>query len=202
MSELTQEQFLQTVKNHEINIIKDDGVYRYILFKNPSDGDRWFELITWPGSLCIGGDMGTYVFSRINDMFDFFRKEKINADYWHQKMVADSKFEKAIEFSPQLAENYVKENLQQYLHNKTTSEKERIISDVLTKVDFYSGVDGLIYSLGEFEDYESGLTLEGFTENMYEHNFETYTYHFLWCLYAIVWGIGKYDEANHEPQTA
>ena len=92
--ECTEQMFLDDVKNHQISIIKDDGLHRFIRFKRPDSTSYWFDLITWPGFLCISGDCGTYVFSRTEDMFDFFKmrdgdfnKKKdrllnINPRYW------------------------------------------------------------------------------------------------------------------------
>ena len=71
--ECTEQRFLDDVKNHQISIIKDDGLHRFIRFKRPDSTSYWFDLITWPEFLCISGDCGTYVFSRTEDMFKFFR---------------------------------------------------------------------------------------------------------------------------------
>lgn len=67
-----EKQFLNDVKDHGIDIKLDIGAYRHIKFKNPKYGYYWFELITTPNQLTIHGDCGTYVFSRIEDMFCFF----------------------------------------------------------------------------------------------------------------------------------
>jgi hypothetical protein len=32
-----------------------------------------FDVVTWPGHLSISGDMGCFVFTRVDDMFTFFR---------------------------------------------------------------------------------------------------------------------------------
>ena len=58
--EVTKESFLKNVKAHKMHVLKDDGVYRHVKFKNPETGNRWFEIVTWPNCLCIGGDMGNY----------------------------------------------------------------------------------------------------------------------------------------------
>lgn len=202
MTEPTKEEFLKHVENHKMEIINDSGVCRHILFKKPNDSDRYFQITTWPNHLCISGDMGTYVFSRLYDMFDFFRKEKHDPGYVHSKMASDSLFEKAIQFSPALAERYVKEYLPQILEDASPTEKARITDEVLSEIDFHSGVDGLIYSLNEYEDSESGLTLEKLTENIFEYDFTTYTYHYLWCLHAIYWAIQQYDKLKQEASHA
>ena len=32
------------------------------------------------------------------------------------------------------------------------------------------------------------------TCKLYQTDFKTYTHNFIWCLYAIVWGISQYDK--------
>lgn len=49
----TEEQFLGCVKNHSMEIIKDDDVHRHIKFSNNGSSDYRIDLITWPGCLCI-----------------------------------------------------------------------------------------------------------------------------------------------------
>jgi hypothetical protein len=33
-------------------------------------------------------------------------------------------------------------------------------------------------------------------QDLWESNFERYTFHFIWCCYAIAWGIKTYDESK------
>ena len=68
--------FLRDVAEHEMIVVRDDGVHRHIRFKKPGTSCMHFDLITWPGYLCYTGDMGTYVFSRLTDMFEFFRTDR------------------------------------------------------------------------------------------------------------------------------
>src|SRR5690348_13144744 len=91
--------FLKDVSTHEMIVIRDDGANRHIRFKRPGTSCMYFDLITWPGYLCYTGDMGTYVFSRLEDMFEFFRTDRdynkrkgrelsINPKYWGEKLQA------------------------------------------------------------------------------------------------------------------
>lgn len=101
--ESVEKRFLDDVKDHQLTIENDGEVHRSLLFKCPGSSYYHFRLNTWPGHLCISGDMGTYVFARTHDMFDFFRmddkdfnfsKDKqlnINTDYWAQKVRSEDK---------------------------------------------------------------------------------------------------------------
>ena len=71
MTTLTLEQFLDDVKNHELTIHQNNGVYRHLTFKNADDCHQSFNITTFPNHLVITGDMGTLVFSRLYDMFNF-----------------------------------------------------------------------------------------------------------------------------------
>lgn len=71
-----EQRFLNDVANHEMIIIRDDGVNRHVRFKRPNSSCMYFDLITWPGHLCYTGDMGSYVFRRLEDMFEFFRTDR------------------------------------------------------------------------------------------------------------------------------
>jgi hypothetical protein len=68
----TEEHFLNDIKKHSMSIRKDEGMYRHLTFTNNDSSFYQFDLITWPGHLTISGDMGTYTFACIPDMFDFF----------------------------------------------------------------------------------------------------------------------------------
>src|SRR5688500_14967297 len=83
------ERFKKDTADHEMTVLHDDGLYRHLRFQSPARGTYWFDLITWPGSLTIRGDLGNaYTFSRELDMFPFFRSRTggINPHYWAQKL--------------------------------------------------------------------------------------------------------------------
>ena len=81
--------FKRDVAKHEMTVLHDDGLYRHLRFARPKPASfmYWFDLITWPGSLTIRGDIGeSYTFSRLPDMFEFFRGKDINPHYWSEKL--------------------------------------------------------------------------------------------------------------------
>lgn len=96
------ERFASDVANHEMTVLRDEGLYRHVRFQrvtvNEETGKRersssyWFDLITWPGCLAITGDMDSYLFARTDDMFGFFRLHGggINPGYWAEKIRAGS----------------------------------------------------------------------------------------------------------------
>lgn len=83
-----EQSFLKDVEKHEMRVLLQCGLYRHLLFAQPGNGNMWFEIITWPNKLTISGDMGTWVFSRVEDMFNFFRSAelRIKPNYWGEKL--------------------------------------------------------------------------------------------------------------------
>lgn len=96
MNDDVAERFAADVAQHQMTVLRDDGLYRHLQFvrvaPSPKTGKPerssfyWFELVTWPGHLAVTGDCGTYVFARIEDMFEFFRGDRINPGYWAEKV--------------------------------------------------------------------------------------------------------------------
>ena len=144
MREPTPEMFLKDVKDHKLTILKDEGLYRHIRLSKPGTGIMRFDLITWPGYLCYTGDMGTYVFTRTADMFEFFRRSdddrryRIDLRYWAKK--CESRDRDGIkEFSEELFTRAVMEYLVDWIreHREDTTKEERrelwnaVVSDVI-----------------------------------------------------------------------
>jgi hypothetical protein len=193
------EQFQKDVAKHELTIIRDEGLYRHLRFaKNTASWDQAFQIITFPGSLVYTGDMGTYVFSRIPDMFQFFRGHKerplqINPSYWAEKCDAASRFGNGIK---EWCADAFREFVRHKLDDSEAPDEIRELADetVLAHAD-----DGQIMAtaaLWQFQDDISDRSrafecLEGFDPTRY-------TFHYLWCCYALVWAIDRYDQALEE----
>ena len=83
--------FLSDVVEHRMKVHMDNGVYRHLEFSKPGTNCYRFDITTWPGYLCVTGDMGTWTFSRLRDMFEFFGgafEHGINTGYWSEKFEA------------------------------------------------------------------------------------------------------------------
>lgn len=209
--------FLNDVANHEMSVIREDGVYRHIRFKRPDSGCYRFDLITWPGYLCYTGDMGTYVFSRTNDMFEFFRTDRecmtlsenrslaINPSYWSEKVQSDSRFGKGTEcFSEELFREAIERDFNAHFDQRApdddASDEVKSAFNEL-KDDAWEAVEDEILSVDSLEgqgvsaayDFKRG---ELVFEDFFEHRLTDYTFHFIWCCYALAWGIRTYDQAK------
>ncbi len=187
------EQFLRNVENHQMQSLKEDGVFRYIVMGDGSFNMK-YNITTWPDYLCISGDMGCFVFSRIDDMFRFFRvtddELNINKGYWHEKLQSVDRVDGSMEWSADLFTEEIKNHFDMYLESESDDElKSKIWEDVKSEVLYYA--DSEYEAVGAVNRFESN----GFRfEDFWECTVKEYTYRFVWCLYAIVYAIQQYDK--------
>jgi hypothetical protein len=178
----------------------------------------WFDIITWPGKLCISGDMGCYVFSRLHDMFEFFRHNGINGPdkslyindgYWAEKLVSAActgRYEgKVRRWSSDAFRVKLEERLAQHLQECDLPENEEWSPEMADELR--EAIEELIDDAGE--DQSSAIReacnfdMHGLAfEDAWEWDCTEWDFSFLWCLYAIVWGIGKFDEAQAKLEAA
>lgn len=208
--------FLGDVAAHEMIIFQDDGVHRHIRFGKPGTSCMHFDLITWPGYLCYTGDMGTYVFSRLPDMFEFFRTDRdwamrngrtlaINPGYWGEKLQAVERSGDAgryREFDEEAFNRAVLEDLVSWIRNhayETTKDERRdlweaVVSDVIGADSDIGGNRKQIaaYDFGHRVNDRLRFSFLDF----WDHNFTDFTHGFIWCCYALAWGVAKYDAAK------
>ena len=120
-----EQHFLEDIGRHQMTVIQDSEERRHLRFKSPGTTINYFDLITWAGHLCFTGDHGTYVFSRVQDMFEFFRSTRkyalaapltldINPPYWSEKVLSQDVHGKVEEYSPAM----FRRNVQEYFNNR------------------------------------------------------------------------------------
>ena len=222
MSACTEERFLMDVGSHVMEVLRDDGVYRHIRFKKPGTGCMHFDLVTWPGYLAYSGDMGCYVFSRLDDMFEFFRTDRryssgrlgINLGYWSEKLQAvdgNRDHASAKEFSEDKFKRVINEYRLEWVrkaareHLLSRDERRELWEAVDKGVPVETGGDAAIAAACAFSWPPPWQTVSGAHSNarwqfedLWEHDFTNYTFHFVWCCYALAWGIKTYDEAKEK----
>jgi hypothetical protein len=200
------EAFTRDAADHELTILHDDGLYRHLRFVRmvtQEDGTRkptssyWFDVITWPGSLAVNGDMEGFMFSRLTDMFEFFRGHEPNPQYWAEKLQGQPRVKGYSEevFRQNVLDDYagavdcggVPKGLgrairEQVLGNGDTYF-EQGARDVLDEFEYLPGDAPAVGKPWRFD-------------NTWEWDLTDYTHQFLWCCSAIPWGIGRYDQAK------
>lgn len=199
--------FKRDIASHVMEVIRDDGVSRHIRFKRPGTMCMHFDLITWPGYLCYTGDMGTYVFRRLHDMFQFFRRGegrapyRIDRRYWAEKVEACDKGDGIKEFSEEKFERAVKEYLLEWVRNsaeRTTRQERRDLWDAV--------MDEVIGADGDSGGYRKQVALHDFSHQVnarlkfyfqdFEYSVEDFTHRFTWCCHALEWAVATYDAAK------
>lgn len=220
--QLTEQQFLKEVANHKMTVLHDDGVYRHIRFKDPDTICMHFDLITYPGYLVYSGDMGCYVFSRLSDMFEFFRTDRqhlrtgktlgINLGYWCEKLQAvDGNRHQAgaTEFSEEKFKRVIVEYLVSWIRDnayRTSKEERRELWDEV--MDEVIGADGdsggyrMQAAAYDFSHTTRSSDIEFYFRDLFEYDFTEYTHSFMWCCYALAWGIQQYDNAKKQIEVA
>lgn len=196
--------FAKDIATHAMTVELDNGVYRSLRFASTGEHpwNQWFRIVTYPGELVITGDMSTFVFSRTDDMFEFFRNDggRVNLSYWSEKLVAHAKHSGHREFSEELFEANVAEAVKNYLEFAELSEEQRTeLNDIITDEVLPLRHDGEYGAIRAMMDVEIAGQ-RPFAE-FYEWNNREYTYHFVWCCHAIVWAIQQYD-AMKDAETA
>lgn len=208
----TVETFLRDVADHEMIVLQDNGVHRHILFKNPETSVEHFSILTFPGFLCYSGDMGTFVFHRTHDMFEFFRADAyrerrggglcVNLSYWAEKVEAIDRHGSIKEFDADKFRARIWERFVDWArdHRDETGKEERrelweaICSEVLDIDDSDNGMRR------QAAAYDFGLQVNQAVyfrfQDFYEVSVERYSYRFVWCCYALAWAIKKYDAAK------
>ena len=195
--------FLQDVKDHSMEVLRDDGVSRHLRFSDNGSSIHQFSILTEPNILMIYGDTGCYTFQRLNDMFCFFRMDKndfsrrkdrtlqINPSYWNEKVI-DGR-DRCMEFDFEGTKENIKESLIDiYEGDNEYGELEDLDKESIERI-----LDEIFY-------YENDDTVQQVAERISEHGELGYDYldlitysptsEYMWIIRAIVWGINQYDE--------
>lgn len=214
----TEASFLKDVAKHTMTVLMDQGnSYRHIRFSQAGSSNMYFDLITVPGKLIYTGDMGTYVFERLRDMFDFFRTDSrdgngsgklgINTGYWSEKLIATSSCGPrslgAEEFDEKHFDSVLYEKLVCWIkenRNETDRDERRDLWDTVVSDVFEADADsgGFRKQIAAHDFYHHvNDDVGGFSfVDLFDHRFTKPTYHFVWACYAIAWGIQQWDMAN------
>jgi len=184
-------------RDYKMEVIKDNGVHRHLSFKHNDKHDGSFQITTWPGHLCMSGDMGCFVFSRIQDMTGFFSGGGISPSYWSEKCLAGASHNGGLKnFDFDTFSKGITEILSQRLDAKDYEEatvekaKEALESLEWIEPDEYGAVAYL-------RELDSDLV-----ELCDLPNFDVWNFHYLFACYAINFACNTYLAAKQEAETA
>ena len=170
----------QRIKNdlseHTIKVIQSDGFHRHWVCRKPGTNVMWFDVITWPGVLCIRGDMGTYAFSRTEDMLAFMRSSCMSYSYAAEKCVARDR---------DGIDEFKMEVILEHLDFEMEDIADTCEHDRLSKLRELKEIIEDIYEDSQHEAYQA-MSDSGLFDCDYPEG-KAYTYQFLWNLHAIKW---------------
>jgi hypothetical protein len=185
----TQEQFLRDVAKHRMRIVRDDGLYRHLRLSSGSFNMQ-FDVLTWPGYLCYTGDMGTWVFTRIEDMFAFFRGVRINPCYWSEKIESQDRSTGTKAFSQEAFKAEVLDSLDGWDLDKDALGA--VVCELQDEVFCHDNPFEAIRALYDFKSEDGRVE---FNDDLPDGMI--YTRRYIWCCRAIVWAIEQYDKGQH-----
>jgi hypothetical protein len=189
-------EFCRDIAEHKVTVLRDDALYRHIRARRGDSYVCGFDVITWPGYLCYSGDMGCFVFTRLTDMFEFFRGRRtamVDRGYLAEKVVAADKTDGIREYSPEMFEAAVKSDFDLFVEDWDNDEDKAALWSEIKDDVLPSGEDGVssaIQAASSF--YYNGRQVFA---DFWEHRLEDYTRRFSWCCYAVPWAIEQYDAA-------
>ena len=196
-------QFLSEVADHNLVVKQDDGLYKHLLLHKPGSFEYAFEVISFPSHIMITGDMGTYCFSRVSDMFRWFIKDgdksmdspEMEMSRWFNKLVSVDSQLGAKKKNLGLALRHIEENRDFYL--KEYPEHKDDIQEAFGELVGCAemGVDALLTGMYDFEIVLCEEEHRPFSD--FEHStVEAYVSQFAWCCYAINYAIGEYLQSK------
>ncbi len=206
--------FEEQTAEHALTILHEDGLYRHLSFAKPGTNVYRYDLVTWPGYLAVSGDMGEYVFSRIEDMFKFFagegKGEGINPGYWGEKLrgpgtdmyrrYSEDAFKRHVtEWRDHQIEDGDMEGWRQTLEAqqvgplidaiviKAEAEFRQAVDDSLLTCEAYD----MHTAMTLIQDFEHrGIRIEDYWE--WPDSLKDYDYSYLWVCWGIKRGIQRY----------
>ena len=190
-----EKRFAIDTKQHVMELRKCDGLYRHLYFRNPDYFGNWFEIVTFPTVLVFNGDYGTYCFSRIPDMFEFFRNSRPNPEYWQEKL-CDRQSMKVREYSWRSVVDYLNEDFKKFCSEEGENWSEEQLKayqeEFQENVIDYCHEECTFINIG-FRKLDSGYFFEP-----YDIPSHPLTERFLWACCAIPWAVAKFDEYQRE----
>jgi hypothetical protein len=201
--ETSAERFARETATHEMKILHDDGLYRHLRFQRPDTSSYAFELITVPNALIYRGEE-SYVFSRLRDMFEFFRSPAghINPGYWSQKLTSDRDCVK--KYDQDLFEKLVREHVAEAVEDDPTlSGLTDAVRGVILESDEIGYEDGARRELESFAFYknpddrwDADKHPDFQFHDTWEWDLKDYDPWFLWACHGIAWSVRQYDKAR------
>jgi hypothetical protein len=186
--EKSRAEFNRDTAKHEMTILHDDGLYRHLKCAAPGTYCGSFNITTWPFYLAYSGDMGEFMFTRIDDMFSFFRGNRVSPGYWSEKCVAVDKADGIDEFDIDTFRENVLYSAKLDIGLDDDDELPEDAKDELSVLLHAEDEWDAVSSIREFDSDRFNFT------DFFENDCKQFSGRFLFACHAIQWAVGKYDE--------
>lgn len=189
-------EFSADITEHVVTVLVSDGVRRHLRCRKPGTYCQSFDILTWSGHLCYTGDMGTYVFSRIEDMFEFFRTkrprdgESVNFSYWAEKVIGEDRDGVRV-----YSEDLFRAEIKRWFADRDFDSDE-------DRTRAWEQVELYVLSATEHEHDAVGAAMafefdgELIFQDFWEVRVKDYTPRYTWCCYALQWAIERFDRGE------
>lgn len=191
MTEKLKSEFLKQVADHQLVVVHENGVHRDLSFRNRNGSNHYHVgVVTWPGYLCVYGDIGTWVWRRVHDMIPFFAGDCIRPCYWAEKIAGVHGHVE--EFDPEATKARVMELALE--HNKNLCHEERqefadYLNGLMGQID-----DGESYAICAIQDYHPhGFEIDLIDDNPIAYRFKD---QYLLCCVAVQHVCNLYQEKS------
>lgn len=185
--------FALDTANHEMTILREDGLYRQIRFTAPGSLD-WFDLVTWPHNLVVNGSHGSWHFCAVptKDLFGLIQESRIdgtaNHTYWAEKVRAgDTKSWSEAKFRSWLRGRAAE------LEPGFPGVTAAIVSQILDSDEHNLEYEETAHHAVACFRHEGDRL--AFPE-AWQQDFTDWDYHYLWMCHAAVHGVEQYDAAR------
>lgn len=195
---LVRARFLAEVGKHKLTILHDDGLYRHLYVGQPGTGIWSWSVVTWPGHIAVTGDIGEgYTFTRLEDMFEFFRRnpnqlDTINSDYWAEKLV---RRDGAQVYSQEKFQDNVDDVVDDWC--ATLSKKDRKALRAAVQEEIHDQIEGYYatdYRTVEQFRFRDSTGYEHYFADFWDYSANVHDSGLLRAMHAIVRAIHMYDE--------
>lgn len=208
------DRFVRDTAEHTMAVLRDDGLYRHLRFQRPDSSFYYFDLVTWPGHLVICGDAGDYHFSRARDMFAFFGPQGaragfddveygINAWYWGEKLQgARAGRDGAMSYSHDAFRAQLYQWAEQEAEDGWNYEMyPGLLREALDREVLYDWTHSAAEARERLDEVMRDVDDHDLFSDAWEWDLRELDHRFLWCCWAIVWGIEQYRAATREAAT-
>jgi len=189
--------FKEDTVNHELTVMEGTRSVRHMRFGEKGSPFYAIYITTFPGRLVVTGDMGSYTFQRLNDMFEFFRGKDINPGYWGENLEAEPR---GSEYGKKWSEKAFHNAVSAYLTNnlddpEDLDEKAQRAQVALVRKIKREAAD--VECKEEAEEWVRDFAHGEFLFDVfYEYDCTEFTDRYLWICHAIVEVIKRYDVLN------